>query len=173
MFGTLSFAIYFVDSDSLCSLGAGGTDVPATTVITTVTTTSPLSPSSTPTSGFTNFSVTAPSAITSLYLDCPAISSTTYTAQNSSNIFAITCDLDYPSWNVGNEDIVSIIAYSLQDCLEACSQMTSSGVASCAGALFESDLSSWLGGNCYLKSSLVTSNSGFGNTFAFGKLLHS
>lgn len=147
--------------------------MPATTVTTTVTTTSPPSPSSTPTSGFTNFSVPAPKAITSLYLDCPALSSTTYIAQNSSNIFAITCDLDYPSFYVGNKDIVSIITYSLQDCLEACSQMSSRGVASCAGALFIADLSAWLGGNCYLKSLLVTSSSGSGNTSAFGKLLHS
>jgi hypothetical protein len=170
VWGSFVCSLYFIDSDSLYSLGAGGTNVPATTVTTTVTTTSP---SSTSTSGFTNFSVTAPSAITSLYIDCPAVSSTTYTAQNSSNIFAMTCDLDYPSWEVGNKDIVSIIAYSLQDCMEACSQMTSRGIASCAGALFESDLGEWLGGNCYLKSSLVTSSSGFGNTFAFGKLLHS
>jgi hypothetical protein len=79
MFRTLLFIIYFVNSNSLYSLGAGGTNILVTTVTTIVITTSPLLPSNTPTSGFTNFSVTTPSTITLLYLDCLAISLTTYT----------------------------------------------------------------------------------------------
>lgn len=147
----------------------------ATTVTTTITNTLRLSPSSAPTSGFTNFSIQGLSSITSLYLNCPALNSTTYTVRNSSNIFAITCNLDYSSTvDASNKDIATIITYSLEDCLEACSAITNHGFISCAGALFLSDIAArgLQGGNCVLKSSLVTSSSGDGNNGALGKLLH-
>jgi hypothetical protein len=151
----------------------GGKVVTATTVTTTVTTTLATSASATPTSGFTNLSVPAPSAVATLFLDCPALSSTTYTAANSSNIFAITCGIDYPGYLIGNYDVTDIVAYSLQDCLQACSEIVGHGIP-CAGATFISDMGGFQTGNCWLKGSLVSSStSGVSNTFAFGRLLHS
>jgi hypothetical protein len=166
---------FFIEPDFIYSSLQGGTNITATTVTTTVTNTLPLSPSSAPTSGFTNFSIPELSSITSLYLNCPALTSTTYTARNSSNIFAITCNLDYSSTvDASNKDIATIITYSLEDCLEACSAITNHGFISCAGALFLSDIGArgLQGGNCVLKNSLVTSSPGNGNNGALGKLLH-
>jgi PAN domain len=79
--------------------------------------------------------------------------------------------MDYPSQFPGNKDITDIVAYSLQDCLQACSEMTDHGFASCAGATFLSEMDAFKVGNCYLKGSLGTSSSGSSNTYAFGKLL--
>jgi hypothetical protein len=120
---------------------------------------------------FTNLSVPAPSTVNTLFLDCPAISSTTYTAHNSSNIFALTCDIDYPSYLFGNEDIIDIVAYSMQDCMQACSELVDHGFAPCAGATFLSTMSAFPVGNCYLKGSLGTVDSATSNTFVFGRLL--
>jgi hypothetical protein len=125
----------------------------------------------TPTKGFTNLSVPPPSTVNTLFLDCPALSSTTYTAHKSSNVFALTCDMDYPSYYPGNEDIIDIVAYSMQDCMQACSELAGHGFAPCAGATFLSIMSAFPVGNCYLKGSLGTPSSATSNAFVFGKLL--
>jgi hypothetical protein len=149
----------------------GGKVVTATTV-TTVTATLATSASATPTSGFTNLTVPESSTVTSLFLNCPAVSSTTYTAHNSSNIFAITCGIDYPSEVIGNYDITDIVAYSLQDCLQACSELVGNGIP-CVGATFRSDMGVFPVGNCFLKGSLASSSTAvIGNILVFGKLLH-
>jgi hypothetical protein len=161
----------FLESDSVYSTVTGGTVVTTMTMTTTVTAVPTTSATSTPTTGFTNLFVPAPSTVTTVSLNCPSISSTTYTAYNSSNIFAITCSIGYPGGHPGNEDVTKVVAYSLQDCLEACSQLPSSGFTPCAGATFASTMSVNKYGNCFLKGSLGTRISSSVNTFAFGKLL--
>lgn len=135
------------------------------------TATTTVSATSTTASSFTNLSVPTSSTVNTVFLNCPSISSTTYTAYNSSNIFAITCGMDYPSEFPNNKDIVDIIAYSLQDCLQACSEMVDHGFAPCAGATFLSEMGRFSVGNCFLKGFLGTSISEYGNASAFGKLL--
>jgi hypothetical protein len=172
MFIQFSLGSSFLESDGAYSAITGWKVVTATTVTATVTSTLATSASATPTSGFTNLSVPAPSAVTSLFLDCPAISSTTYTASNSSNIFAITCSIDYVNGFPGNKDITDIVAYSLQDCLQACSELVGNGIP-CVGATFRSDMGAFPVGNCFLKGSLASSSPApSNNILVFGRLLH-
>lgn len=120
---------------------------------------STLIPCPVPTS-LTNFSVPAPSTVASVALDCPNLTGQSYISATN-HTFTQSCNHDYlngtsAAGNVGTiHDIVGIIAYSMNDCMDACSTMNQLqyGLV-CAGVTFNAAMSMMYAhrANCFLKN---------------------
>lgn len=115
-------------------------------------------PTSFATAALTNLSVPAPRMVDSLALDCPSTHGKYYTSATTGITFSIWCDHDYPVGLIaeGNnatvKDIMAIVAYAMDDCMEACSSMNAKSLSNaCAGVAFNSNMSLFPNGNCWLK----------------------
>lgn len=132
----------------------GDTCANPTTATTTITSTSTSAPSTE-----TDAQFTPPGGVT-LALDCPSIDGDRLTngPPGGPNFeYDMECNVDR-TFNEEEEggDIVSLISYSLNDCLRACSVYNrNKRDDKCLAVTFMADLSAIIGtngGNCYLKS---------------------
>ena len=112
----------------------------------------------------------APSAVSSLFLDCPALNSQSYTNILFGDKYTQFCGQDFtgglPAKGGGViADIAGIIAYSASDCMDACSIVNNlsnrwkDGIQ-CQAISFSTDLhhaSRSLGANCWLKNATIAS----------------
>ncbi|KAI9815085.1 MAG: hypothetical protein M1827_002928 [Pycnora praestabilis] len=148
------------------------------TSATTVTVSS--APTSTSSStNLTNLVVPLPNDVATVALDCPTSGTNSYTS-GASITFSWQCGTDY---NAGSEneakngtivDLTSLIAYSIEDCMEACSQMNALDVITCAGVTFRSEMKHYYAtarANCWLKDSTGPGSSGQGNIVAVAKIV--
>ena len=112
------------------------------------------------TTTLTNLSVPAPSTIISVALDCPNLTGQSYVSATG-HTFTQFCNHDYPngSFAAGNigtiRDITGIIAYSMNDCMDACSTMNQLQYGPvCAGVTFNAAMSMTYASraNCFLKN---------------------
>ncbi|KAI0535575.1 hypothetical protein GGR58DRAFT_529326 [Xylaria digitata] len=121
-----------------------------------------------------NYTVAPSTEIWDLAVDCTDLSSTFQESQYR-DMFSVHC---YTEWGNGNRkdiakndviigDVMSLIAYSMVDCLQACSVYTSTsqtaGIASsCESAVWINDMAHYqhYHGNCFLKNSTVAVGSG-------------
>lgn len=121
-----------------------------------------------------NFTVTDPSSVANLSVDCQAIASQTYTYvgnfpssgsddQSFNNSFAFSCGQDLPagtpgSYNYAVGDLNSFIAYRLEDCVAACVSLNANQQYLgwwCGAVVFDTALSvSYMSNqaNCFLKN---------------------
>lgn len=90
--------------------------------------------------------------------------------------FLVYCGVDFkegPDWtnrdgsDVVLADLLILIAYSMADCLQACSQYTAKSQAwdrpsSCGSVTFKPNIGNFTNGNCWLKNSTVTHDPGDG-----------
>lgn len=131
---------------------------------------------STPTA-LDNVSVPKPNDVNSLALDCPKIDSTTYISRIGQS-FQFVCAMDYQGnspaaqRNGTVKDLVGLIAYSVDDCIEACSEMNEY-LGGCGAITLKADMSlsvKLFRANCWLKN---TSGRGIPkeNTLVSAKLL--
>jgi hypothetical protein len=108
--------------------------------------------------------VSSASQIDLLKVDCPNLNNQQLTSQTGSK-FTFTCGFDISNGQVTQEnraivDIVGIISYSLQDCIDSCAEysLVSSGrgmVDRCTSVSFCYDMRNITGahgGNCWLKN---------------------
>ncbi|KIW16699.1 hypothetical protein PV08_03887 [Exophiala spinifera] len=120
---------------------------PTATVTATVTA-STASSTASPTAVVRNYTPILPSQVNTTALDCR--DQATISSQNG-DTYTMNCNTNYP----GN-DIVSFISYTLDTCINACSNMnTRSGEMTCHGVLFNSNMQTIFeenAGNCWLKS---------------------
>lgn len=145
----------------------------ANTFPTGTSTGSSSAPSSDSSNGFhqllSNYSVAEASTVDSLYYDCPTLNSQTYET-HFHQTFSLTCGIDYTEGLAAADggvisNIAAIIAYSPEDCFEACSNVNhlasvwNTGV-SCESVTWTYDMknaTNKLGGNCWLKNSTLAS----------------
>lgn len=137
----------------------------------TVTSTATLSAGQTaPTTDLTNYAAALPADVDTLSWDCPGVSSYTTSNISPNANFDITCGID---WAQGHDavgggvvaDIIGIVAYSADDCMEACAnfnmfQAKWSNSTICAGVTFSRGLSagySSYAANCWLKNGTAVS----------------
>jgi hypothetical protein len=113
----------------------------------------------------TNYTPTSIRDIDTLALDCPAIDGTTVKNHFNQN-FKYICGVDLgnlPSAAGGNiTDVAAIIAYTIEDCIDACSAITFQtyiqgikGGPTCSSVSWFADAKSVVGvgnGNCWLKN---------------------
>jgi hypothetical protein len=113
----------------------------------------------------TNYVPTSIRDIDTLALDCPAIDGTTGRTHFNQN-FKYTCGVDLgnqPSAAGGNiTDLAAIIAYTIEDCIDACSAVTFQtfihgvkGGPTCSSVSWFADAKSTVAvgnGNCWLKN---------------------
>lgn len=100
-----------------------------------------------------NYSMPEVNTIYSVALDCPALDNEDYTT-SSGQVFTISC-----STGLHGGDLVSMRAYTLYDCIEACGNMNhyAGSNASCESLEFQAQIAT-LGGdldaysNCWLKT---------------------
>jgi hypothetical protein len=133
------------------------------TTITANSATASPAPTATPTTGrFTNLTIPAPSDVDTLFLDCPNLNSTAYSATDNDH-FTFTCGVAYPggfsAYSGGTiATLAGLIAYTPQDCAVACSKFNyysafyGNGTV-CAAMTFNSELSTAFatyGANCWL-----------------------
>jgi hypothetical protein len=116
-----------------------------------------------PTAGrFTNLTIPAASDVDTLFLDCPNLNSTAYSATNNEH-FTFTCGVAYPggfsAYSGGTiATLAGLIAYTPEDCAVACSTFNFYSAlygnsTVCAAMTFNSKLSATLaafGANCWL-----------------------
>jgi hypothetical protein len=118
----------------------------------------------------TNYSAPAPSAISWLFLNCPALNGLTYTNAFTGDKYAQFCGQDFTSGLPAEgggviSDIAGIIAYSANDCMDACSKTNSLAARwndgiQCRAITFSIDLhnaSIAQGANCFLKNATIAS----------------
>ena len=99
-----------------------------------------------------NLEVPAPNTIHDVALDCPALHGTSYTTA-SKETFMQLCNTTYLGDQTNIKDIIAIISYSMDDCIEACSSVNEFAVSpACAGVTFKPTLSEFPAGNCWLKT---------------------
>jgi hypothetical protein len=119
------------------------------------------------TADLTNYTVAPAISVENVFLDCPNIASSQYTTTQNEK-FSLYCG---SAWVSGLEaaqggvvaDMVHIVAYSVQDCLEACSgfnyeQRKWNGTARCRAMNFRANMAEKveaIGGNCWLKNDTV------------------
>lgn len=124
---------------------------------TTITVTSPASTTPPTTSTTTdgrllNYTVAPASNISSLYLPCPTVDGNTYTTINGQT-WAVSCSVDEYTGDIG-----SILAYTYQDCIEACAAMNTwqHKDHACSRVQFSALVANNTGngnfGNCWLKN---------------------
>jgi hypothetical protein len=134
-----------------------------TRTITTANSATASAASATSTTGrFTNLTIPAASDVDTLFLDCPNLNSTAYSATNNDH-FTFTCGVAYPggfaAYGGGTiATLAGLIAYTPEDCAVACSTFNlysalyGNGTV-CAAMTFNSELSTALadfGANCWL-----------------------
>ena len=174
-----------------------GSPSSSTQATTTVTVSTSSEPSATSTGTPTSSSATSSSSLIPLYtapspsdinlvpLNCPALNNTPYTTYYG-DTFTQICGVDLQS-NVsaisGNgaviANIVGILAYSVEDCITACSKANTYvqrwGGSKCNSISFGSDLSILYPGNranCWLKNdSLAEGQQGFQNQYYMSAVL--
>lgn len=114
-----------------------------------------------------NYTVPAVDTIDSIYINCPQLNSQTYTTHWGS-VFNPVCGFDYTG-GLNAEgggviaDIVGTIAYTLDDCFEACSSFNGQAqkwdwAQTCKSVTWLSDLknaTAGVGGNCWLKNATL------------------
>lgn len=124
---------------------------------TTITITSPAStaPSSsqTTTNGrLLNYTAAPAANISSVYLPCPSVDGNTYTTINGQT-WAVSCSVDEYTGDIG-----SILAYTYQDCIEACAAMNTwqHKDDACSRVQYSALMANHTGngdfGNCWLKN---------------------
>lgn len=90
-------------------------------------------------------------------LDCPGIDGETKSVEIAGTLyeFRANCGIDRPS-GAGGKDITRFPAYSVDDCITACSAFNEmdSVKVECVAAHFNANLFTEDGGNCWLKSAL-------------------
>ena len=143
--------------------GASSSSTPSSALTRTA---SSASTSSTSGSNLSNYSAPPMLNIDSLALNCPAINNTQYKSHFNQN-FTYYCGVDFgnlKSSTGGNiTDIAAIIAYSIEDCIDACSAINLQsalqgrlGALECTSITFLSastkETISFGGGNCWLKN---------------------
>jgi hypothetical protein len=113
----------------------------------------------------TNYSPISIRDIDTLALDCPHINDTVVTNHFNQN-YKYTCNIDLdnlPNAAGGNiTDIAAIVAYTIEDCIDACSAITFQtfiqdikGGPTCSGVTWFADAKAVTGvnnGNCWLKN---------------------
>ena len=101
-----------------------------------------------PTAAVKNYTPLLPTQVNTTALDCT--DQATVRAQNG-DTYTMNCNTNY----AGN-DIISFISYTLDTCINACSNMNKiSGETTCHGVLFNSNMQTIYNqnqGNCWLKS---------------------
>lgn len=108
-----------------------------------------------------------PGSVDLLHLDCPDLNDGQYVTFYREK-FSSYCDVDFhwglPAKQGGNiTDLVLIIAYSAEDCMEACSgynyeQNKLNSASRCRAMTFRANLAykyGQFGGNCWLKNDTV------------------
>ena len=137
----------------------------------TITSTATLSAGQTaPTTDLTNYAAALPADVDTLSWNCPGASSYTTSNISPNANFDITCGID---WAQGKDavgggvvaDIIGIVAYSAEDCMEACAnfnmfQAKWSNQTTCAGVTFATQLGYDYGkyaANCWLKNGTAVS----------------
>ncbi|KAI0533965.1 hypothetical protein GGR58DRAFT_484741 [Xylaria digitata] len=121
-----------------------------------------------------NYTAEPRSKVFSVSVDCDALAASVQVAQTQEK-FLVYCGVDFGTGHrvnrEGNDvvlaDIVRFTTYSMQDCLEACSQYTNKsqlwGVSnSCGSVNFQVGMAKNPTGNCWLKNSTITYSSGTG-----------
>jgi hypothetical protein len=112
----------------------------------------------------TDYAPVAIRQVDTLALDCPAIDGTTW-RNHFNQDYKYTCGVDLgnlPSRDNGNiTDIAAIIAYSVEDCIDACSAINfqtylsaSADATTCSSVSFFNQAAAVIGvgnGNCWLK----------------------
>ena len=108
-------------------------------------------PSSTATANIVDYSVALPQDVNTIKWDCPSMTSFTTNNLNPNQNFNVACGVDYANSIAAVQggvvaDIVGILAYSAQDCMEACSYMNQLNGqwgfgTSCWGITFSQDMS--------------------------------
>ena len=120
------------------------------------------------------YTVPEHTGIDTLVLNC--VDSSTYTAVNTSNVFTINCDVEYPNFKPASEDIVAMWSYSLGQLLEVCSALNGRDYLSsrCIRAILDSSITSNAGndGNCWLRAEFATAVTSTVDQ-AFGRLVGS
>ncbi|KAI0837691.1 hypothetical protein F5Y06DRAFT_62760 [Hypoxylon sp. FL0890] len=116
-----------------------------------------------------NYTIEPFAKIYNLQVECANLSST-YQMSQDGDKYSVYCGQAFGAGNMkdGNNndvvvrDILSVIAYSMADCLQACSQYTYwsrlAGIStSCGAVMWTSDVAhSHNTGNCFLKNSTIT-----------------
>jgi hypothetical protein len=109
----------------------------------------PTAPSSLPTTSASTTSVYTPlppSAVPLINNSCPS----TILFSSKNDKYDCTEQID-----LNGGDIISIIAYTLQDCIDACSQYSAiQGNNACQGVILNKKMSYQPRGNCWLKGKL-------------------
>lgn len=118
---------------------------------TTVTITAPASTATNAGGKLTNYTVPSPTTISSVALDCPNIDGNTYNTSNGQS-WALSCHLDEYTGDLG-----AILAYTYQDCIEACAAMNKwqGEERVCSRVQFSSLVAEKMAedwGNCWLKN---------------------
>ncbi|KIX03479.1 uncharacterized protein Z518_07032 [Rhinocladiella mackenziei CBS 650.93] len=147
-----------------CDSNQSSSEISTTTVTHTVTHTSA---SAVPTTSLINYTVAAASTVSSLQMNCPSIDNSLYST-HAQQSFQIYCNHDFwadlPAASGGViRNWAAIVAYTVHDCIEACSalnvQADASGVnVRCRAMTFRRDLESQFdssGGNCWLKNDTI------------------
>ena len=138
--------------------------------ITLTVTASATTASASPSTALTNYSAPVPSAVSSLFLDCPALNSQSYTNTLFGDKYTQFCGQDFTGGLAAKgggviADLVGIIACSVSDCMDACSNVNNlanrwnDGIQ-CQAMSFSIDLqraSEGLGANCWLKNATIAS----------------
>ncbi|GAW20879.1 hypothetical protein ANO14919_103910 [Xylariales sp. No.14919] len=161
---------------SLLSACPSSTTIQSTPGITNSrdTTTSPTSFSTTSGGLLVDYTVAPSTEIWDLAVDCAALSSTFQTSLYGDK-FSVYCRRD---WGYGSRkdaannevivgDVMNVIAYSMADCLQACSVYTAvsrtAGIdSSCSSVVWINDMAHYnhFHGNCLLKNTTVSFGSG-------------
>lgn len=86
---------------------------------------------------------------TTAFTVCPLQDGQNITTPRLNEIYNLHCYV-----NLGGQDIVSIVAYSLEDCIQACTNTNNGGPVQCVAVNFWAEMSAEFttnGGNCWLK----------------------
>ena len=131
---------------------SGTTATITTTVLTPASAASAASSTAT-SSGLVNYDIARASAISTVPLPCPALDKTTYYGFDSA-----TFNLSGTN-SLNQGDLMTLVAYHYQDCLDACATMNYWLVkTTCTKVEFHSTIgeTSSYGGNCFPKDSQTT-----------------
>lgn len=129
---------------------------PTKTTITATTTVTTSSAAQTTTGGLlVNYQVAAPYTVASVPLDCSNIDDQPKYAQSwKTHAFVISCTAGLYGGDIG-----SIVAYTIEDCIDACGSLNAwhSNDTACVGVQFiigiASSVSGGSYGNCFMKNS--------------------
>jgi hypothetical protein len=147
-----------------------------TTTISTAVSGSPSSSSSSPPSSTIASILSVPTTGT-LALNCPGLNGNTMTATPRgvhTYSFEVMCGGDYGSGGGQLPDIVGIISYSIEHCIDACAGYNLNlGSTGCVGVVFNSNLTGWQTnwGTCFLKNTTAFPGGNGGNAYAAAKLI--